>query len=281
MLTPNGGTRSARGPHRPASDFPVFSLGCICRCCYLIQTPLFTNPFLPVRIAVISDIHSNLEALQAVLDVIDRSSVDAVHCLGDIVGYNADPVACVQLVRERCDRAVLGNHDAAVAREVDLVALPPDGRQAARHNRVQLSESDLDYLAALPVSTTVDDVTLVHATPDVPTDWRRLTTYPAAKSQFDHFDTSVCFIGHTHVPAVMSDRLGVFQVREGNRYLINVGSVGQPRDHNPKASFGIFDTDAFTYKNHRVEYNVSEAMRKIRSTPDLPDRLARRLREGV
>lgn len=234
-----------------------------------------------MRIAILSDIHSNLEALRAVLASIDRQNVDRIHCLGDVVGYNADPAACVDLVRERCIRVVQGNHDAAVALEQDLAALPPDGRQAARHNRARLSDAQRDYLATLPMRTTVDGLTLVHATPDAPSDWLRLTTYPAAKAQFDHFDTAVCFIGHTHVPAVMADRLGVFHVREGHRYLINVGSVGQPRDRNPNASFGIFDTEAFSYENIRVEYDIEKAMRKIRNDPDLPNRLARRLPEGV
>jgi diadenosine tetraphosphatase ApaH/serine/threonine PP2A family protein phosphatase len=175
----------------------------------------------------------------------------------------------------------MGNHDAAVAREVDVAALPPDGRHAAQHNRSQLSPEQLDYLAELPLQLTVDDITLVHATPDAPADWRRLTTYPAAKAQFEHFDTALCFIGHTHVPAVMANQLGVFQVRHGHRYLINVGSVGQPRDHNPKASFGLFDTQAFMYKNVRLDYDVGETMRKIRDAPDLPDRLAQRLQDGI
>jgi diadenosine tetraphosphatase ApaH/serine/threonine PP2A family protein phosphatase len=233
-----------------------------------------------VRVAILSDIHSNLEALQAALREIDRVGVDAIYCLGDIVGYNADPAACVDRVREHCDAVVMGNHDAAVAHEADVEVLPKDGQKAVAHNRAHLSEDQLAYLADLPLTLEVDGVTLVHATPDSPTAWRRLTTYPAAKEQFDHFTTDVCFIGHTHVPAVMADRLGVFQVRPGHRFLINVGSVGQPRDHNPKASFGIFDTASFEYRNVRLDYDVAAAAKKIRDTSDLPDRLARRLEEG-
>ncbi len=233
-----------------------------------------------MRLAIISDIHSNLEALERAFQAIDEADVDAVCCLGDVVGYNADPAACVDLVRERCDAVVLGNHDAAVARETDVDFLPADGQEAARHNRAQLSEVQRDYLADRPLTHTVANCTFVHATPDDPTAWKRLTSYPAAQTQFDHFDTDVCFIGHTHSPAVMADELGIFRVRSGHRYLINVGSVGQPRDRNPKLSFGLFDTEAFTYENVRLDYDVAAAIRKIRNTDRLPNRLADRLEEG-
>ncbi len=235
---------------------------------------------MPVKLAIISDIHSNLEALRRTFQTIDEADVEAVYCLGDVVGYNADPSACVDLVRERCEAVVLGNHDAAVAREADVPFLPADGQEAARHNREQLSEAQRDYLADLPLTHTVANCTFVHATPDDPTAWKRLTAYPAAQAQFDHFDTNVCFIGHTHSPAVMADSLGIFRVRSGHRYLINVGSVGQPRDGTPKLSFGLFDTEAFTYENVRLDYDVATTARKIRTADRLPNTLADRLEEG-
>jgi diadenosine tetraphosphatase ApaH/serine/threonine PP2A family protein phosphatase len=136
-------------------------------------------------------------------------------------------------------------------------------------------------LANLPPTITVENCTFVHATPDAPTAWKRLTTYPAAQQQFEHFDTDVCFFGHTHVPAVMADTLGVFQVCRGHRYLINVGSVGQPRDQNPKLSFGLFDTDTFEYRNVRLSYNIDGAAQKVRDTDALPNRLAERLYTGT
>jgi predicted phosphodiesterase len=233
-----------------------------------------------VRLAILSDIHSNLEALDRALRAVDEADVDAVYCLGDVVGYNADPAACVDRVREHCDAVVLGNHDAAVARKADVNFLPADGQEAARHNRTQLSDAQRDYLADLPLTHTADNCTFVHATPDAPTAWKRLTAYPAAQAQFDHFDTDVCFIGHTHSPAVMADSLGIFRVRAGHRYLINVGSVGQPRDGNPKLSFGLFDTDTLEYENVRLDYDVATAARKIRQADRLPNTLADRLEEG-
>lgn len=234
-----------------------------------------------MRLAIISDIHSNLEALERTFEAIDEVGVDATYCLGDLVGYNADPSACIELVRERCTGVVLGNHDAVVAGGEDMDHLPSDAQAAARHNRSQLSEEQLNYLASLPLILTVENCTFVHATPDAPTSWKRLTTYPDAQTQFDHFDTDVCFVGHTHTPAVISDALGAFKVRRGHRYLINVGSVGQPRDQNPQLSFGLFDTDQFSYHNVRLDYDVERAALKIRESPNLPNRLADRLEEGL
>jgi len=234
-----------------------------------------------VRLAVISDIHSNLEALERALDGIERAGVDAIYCLGDIVGYNADPAACVELVRKYCTGVVRGNHDDAVVEERAIEALPADGQDAARHNRRCLSDDQLTYLANLPLTLSTEKCTFVHATPDAPTAWKRLTTYPAAQDQFKHFDTDLCFIGHTHVPAVMADQFGVLRVRQGHRFLVNVGSLGQPRDQNSKLSFGLFDTATFNYHNVRLSYDVDGAAEKIRAADDLPNRLAARLYEGV
>ncbi|MFB6249647.1 MAG: metallophosphoesterase [Salinibacter sp.] len=234
-----------------------------------------------MRIAILSDIHSNREALTRALENIEEAGVEAVYCLGDIVGYNADPAACVDLVREHCAGVVRGNHDAAVATDTAVDALPSGGQAAARHNRQCLSEEQIAFLADLPLTLTAANCTFVHAAPAAPTDWTRLTTYPAARAQFDHFDTDLCFVGHTHVPAVMADTLGVFQVREGHRYLVNVGSVGQPRDQNPKLSFGLFDTDTYEYRNVRLSYDIDAAAQKIRDADALPNRLAARLHEGL
>jgi predicted phosphodiesterase len=234
-----------------------------------------------VRIAILSDIHSNLEALQRALEGAETAGVDAIYCLGDVVGYNADPAACVELVRDRCTGVVCGNHDAVITDEEAIDTLPADGQDAARHNRQSLSDEQLAFLGGLPDTVTIENCTFVHATPDTPRAWKRLTTYPAAQAQFDHFDTEICFIGHTHVPAVMSDSLGVLQVRRGHRYLVNVGSVGQPRDQNPKLSFGLFDTDTFEYHNVRLTYDIDAAAQKIRDTDALPNRLAARLYDGL
>lgn len=234
-----------------------------------------------MRIAILSDIHANLDALERSLEEIERVGVDAIYCLGDVVGYNADPAPCVERVRAHCDGIVMGNHDAGVAQEEGLDVLPPDGQAAARHHRTRLSPDQIDFLSHLPLKIQEANCTFVHASPDAPAAWKRLTSYPSARRQFEYFDTDVCFVGHTHVPTVMADRLGVFEVRPNHRYIVNVGSVGQPRDQNPKLSFGLFDTETFEYRNVRLEYDVSAAAEKIQREDGLPDRLADRLRNGT
>lgn len=238
-----------------------------------------TSSILPL-LAVISDVHANLEALTAVLDEIDRAGAEVVYCLGDLVGYGADPKACLDLIRERCTLIVAGNHDLAVASEQGLASLPRDGRTAAERHRTMLPPSDLDWLAALPLRIDADACTLVHASPQDPERWYRLDSAVRASDQFAHFATDVCFIGHTHVPGMMSDRLGVFNMRRGRRYLVNVGSVGQPRDQDPRASFVFFDPEAFSCEFVRVPYDVERAAGKIVEA-GLPEGLGRRLRVGV
>lgn len=235
--------------------------------------------FIVVKIAIISDIHSNLPAMEAALDSIEEKEVDRIYCLGDIVGYGADPGPCLELVRTYCDGVLRGNHDEAVALERGVGYLPSDGQVAARHNRNALTTEQIAYLANLPLVLVADGFTFVHATPQRPESWQRLDSYQISQQQFDHFDTEICFVGHTHIPAVMAERLGVLQVRPGNRYLVNVGSVGQPRDHNPWLSYGLFDTEAFTYENVRCPYDIGAAATSILAA-GLPRRLADRLKTG-
>lgn len=233
-----------------------------------------------VKLGIISDIHSNREALTAVFDALDEVGVDRVYCLGDVVGYGADPVACVDLVRERCAGVVRGNHDEAVALERNVAYLPRDGQAAAAHNRLALRPDQITYLSGLPYTLVADGCTFAHATPANPEFWERLESYVAAQSQFDHFDTEICFIGHTHFPAILADRIGILRVRRGHRFLVNVGSVGQPRDHNPRACFAVFDTETFACDILRVPYDVDAAVARIREE-GLPARLGERLKAGV
>ena len=232
-----------------------------------------------MRIAILSDIHANVQALQAALRIAEQAGVEAIYCLGDIVGYNADPGPCVDLVRAHCSHVVQGNHDRVVATGEEVGRLPSDAQQAARHHRAVLSDDQLAFLRELPLVETVGSCTLVHASPDVPSAWKHLSAYRDIRGQFDHFDTPFCFTGHTHIPAVIADALGVFEVRAGHRYLINVGSVGQPRDHTTKGSVVLFDTEARIHRCVRFAYDVEGAASRIQEE-NLPSRLARRLREG-
>ncbi|MDT0631821.1 metallophosphoesterase family protein [Rubrivirga litoralis] len=233
-----------------------------------------------MRLAVLSDIHANAAALTAALAEVDRRGADAVVCLGDVVGYGPDPGVCVDLVRARSAATVLGNHDAAFADDAELARLPRDGQTAIRLHRELLSPDQAAWLAGLPLVDMYEGTTLVHAAPLEPALWTRLDAFDAVRNQFAAFDTAVCFVGHSHVPAVVSDTVGAFKVRPGRRYLINVGSVGQPRDGDPRLSFGLFDTDAFTYENVRAHYDVARTVARVRER-GLPESLGQRLVRGA
>lgn len=246
----------------------------------LTRSPLPTRTSKPaVRLAIISDIHSNLPALEAVLIDLQKAKPDAVLCLGDVVGYGADPLACVKLVREWCDAVVLGNHDLAVATGEGIEMLPDHGQVAAEHNADELEDADLTWLANLPLTQVIHDVTLAHASPQFPERWMRIESFFLAQEQFRHFETNVCFVGHTHMPGVLSETLGVLRPRAGHRFIINAGSVGQPRDGDPRACYGIFDSDTYHSDLKRVPYNVDRARQRIREE-GLPSSLGRRLERG-
>lgn len=230
-------------------------------------------------LAVLSDVHANLPAFEKALAVAEERGAERYYFLGDIVGYGGEPKACLDLLRERFDGAVLGNHDLAVATGEGMASLPPDGQRAARLHRETLSKDDLAYLANLPLTLEADGCTFAHASPQMPERWLRLESYTVTKAQFEHFETDVCFIGHSHLPAVVSNKLGVMSVRRGPRFLVNVGSVGQPRDRDARLSFGLFDTEAFTYEHVRAHYPVEQAARRI-AEAGLPASLGDRLKVG-
>lgn len=232
-----------------------------------------------MKIAIISDIHSNLHALYKAFETAEKAGVEEVYCLGDIVGYGADPAACVDLVMKYCSGAVMGNHDEAVALDRGLEILPSAGQAAALHNRSKLSDEQLAFLAKMPYTLTAHNFTMAHASPWQPELYLRLDSFYATMEQFKHFDNDFCFIGHTHLPAIMGNKLGVTRIRAGVRYLINVGSIGQPRDNNPRLSFGIFDTETLHYEPQRVPYNVEGAANRILEE-GLPESLADRLKVG-
>lgn len=232
-----------------------------------------------MKIALISDIHSNLQALNVALRSVDSHRVDAIYCLGDIVGYGADPSACVELVRRYCKGVVLGNHDLAVATGEGLSSLPRDGQTAAKHNRTMLNSDQISYLTNLPLTLVDGDCTFVHATPKEPAKWVRFDLLPTVREQFSHFHTKYCFVGHTHIPALVSEKLGVFRLKLGVRYIINSGSVGQPRDENSNLSFVVFDTEDPHLETVRLKYDVAGAANRIREE-GLPQRLGDRLAEG-
>jgi len=241
-----------------------------------------------VQYAILSDIHGNLEALRAVLD--DCAGVaDAVLCLGDTVGYGADPVPCVELVADRAQVVVGGNHEHGVAGRLRLAWFNRHARAAAEWTREQLDDDHRAWLGALPLVHEVADATLVHASPVQPEEWDYLITAEDGFAAFGHFATRWCFVGHSHVPGAWS--LGSagpehhpgavrLSTERGRRYLVNVGSVGQPRDRDPRAAYALWDAEAGRVEIRRVAYDVAGARRKILAA-GLPRLLADRLAAGT
>ena len=233
-----------------------------------------------MKLAVISDIHSNLQALKEALRIIDRIGVDKIYCLGDIVGYGGNPNECVALVRERCSTVLKGNHDLATVDLSHSYFHPEAGRIANAWTSKVLTAENLRYLAWLPFRHVGFDCTFVHASIESPFDWEHVASFEAAARQFPHFTTPVCFVGHTHVPGIIGEDLTTFTLKRGVKILINVGSVGQPRDGNPQLSFGVIDTDAWKYENIRADYDVFGAADAIIKA-GLPVALAQRLEHGL
>jgi diadenosine tetraphosphatase ApaH/serine/threonine PP2A family protein phosphatase len=235
-----------------------------------------------MRVAIISDIHSNLEALQKALEIIDEKKVEEIVCLGDLVGYGANPNECVELTRKRASRILLGNHDQAAFDLSQTEHFNRHARTAAYWTNQTLTQENLEFLKSLPFQHVIDDLTFVHASPRDPEQWEYVFSAHEAKTNFESFQTRICFVGHTHIPGVFPEDLKMqkSKVLRENRYIINVGSVGQPRDGNWKLSFGIFDTSAWTYDLIRSEYDVQTASEKIVAA-DLPRFLADRLLVGI
>ena len=241
-----------------------------------------------MRIGILSDIHSNLEALEAVEDALRSASVDAVFFAGDVVGYGPDPNACTEWVRENAVIAVAGNHDFAAIGKMDAETFNSNAREAIVWNSDHLDDRWNDYLNELPMLENQEGMTVVHASPRSPEQWEYIFTLWDAEVNFAHFETNFCFVGHSHQPVMVSmDPQGVVSVvpgdsltaMEGHRYLINVGSVGQPRDGNPDACFGILDTETSGFRLLRMEYDVRKTQEKMLKE-GLPQPLADRLSEG-
>ena len=248
-----------------------------------------------MRYAILSDIHGNLAALRAVLG--DLGSVDAVWCLGDVVGYGPDPNQCVDLIRQTAAVCLAGNHDHAASAQFDLEAFNPDAAKAILWTRQQLTSQNLDYLAGLPSLQQVDQITLAHGSPRDPI-WEYVLSVRTAQENFPHFRTALCLVGHTHHPAVFRQMDGTVRqlavtagvplslgtggagvARGAARCLINPGSVGQPRDGDPRSSYLILDTAAQTARFVRVEYRVEETQTRMLRA-HLPARLITRLEYG-
>jgi len=241
-----------------------------------------------MRYAVLGDIHANLEALHAVLAHVDEQEVDERLCTGDLVGYGADPVACMELVREAGIKTVQGNHDAMAATDDPPRNFNALAEEAVLWTRRQLAPEQRDWLAGLPLTARPrPDLLLVHGSPSRPERWPYLELVILAREAFEAVDDRLCFVGHTHRPQAYRRRgtkVTVVDVSDlvldpDERYLINPGSVGQPRDRDSRAAYAVYDTDDERVELHRVEYDIDAAMAKIRDA-GLPGYLAMRLSTG-
>lgn len=233
-----------------------------------------------MRYAIISDIHSNLEALTKAFELIERESVHEVVCLGDVVGYGANPNECVEMVRGRCRVVLRGNHDAAAVNSLNAESFTRNARIAAEWTQQQLSEDNKRFLEGLPYTHTTDDILFVHSSPYQPEAWYYVLSEEDLEVAFENFPQQICFIGHSHFPGIFSEEGPAKAVHRGSRFLVNVGSVGQPRDGNSRLSFGIFDTDNWNYRNIRSEYPIQIAAEKILRA-GLPRALSDRLALGM
>lgn len=243
-----------------------------------------------MRILIISDIHANLTAFKAVLDHA-QGDWDYVWCLGDVVGYGPDPNECVELLQTMPHLCLAGNHDWAALGRLDIRTFNPDARRAVEWTQATLKPENVAYLEALPVAFVIGDYTLVHASPREPV-WEYIMEPLVAALNFPHFETPYCFVGHTHTPVIyeLMNENGETRAREprygephhmnGQRQIINPGSIGQPRDHNPDAAYAILDTETGVFEHRRLPYDIPDVQKRMLEA-GLPERLITRLELGL
>ena len=242
-----------------------------------------------MRTAILTDIHANIEALTACIDAAEAAGVQRFVCLGDTVGYGADPNAACDLVRSKCEFAVLGNHDAAVAGRMDYSYYYAAAREVLDWTALHLTKENLEWLRSLPYTRVEHDVMYGHASPRDPAAFEYVFALEQAEDLVIRADklAHLTFIGHSHlqrafllgatVKDVWSERV---RIESANTYLCSIGSCGQPRDYDPRSCFGIWDDEAKTVEFHRVSYNAEKTARKILEA-GLSPHFARRLLHGV
>lgn len=242
-----------------------------------------------MRVLVISDIHANYTALEAVLN--DAGTVDEIWCLGDLVGYGPDPNAVVEEMRDLPNlTCILGNHDVAVIGRMPFEVFNGDARRALQYHEKVITADNLDYMRSLSSNPFIrEEVTLSHGSPREPL-WEYILNTVSARANFDHFQTPFCFVGHSHIQCFFKlheggERVSLEQPAAGQpiklneRMILNPGSVGQPRDRDPRAAYAIYETIEQVWTPRRVAYNVSEVQKRIRES-GLPEKHALRLSDG-
>jgi diadenosine tetraphosphatase ApaH/serine/threonine PP2A family protein phosphatase len=244
-----------------------------------------------VRVAVLTDIHSNLPALEAVLAAVDETGIERRWCLGDVVGYGAQPDQCAKLVSEHCELSLVGNHDLAVTGEISTEVFSASAAAAVEWTRANSEDATIEFLKGLKPENTEHDVALYHASPRDP-GWEYVLAIDQARECIAEQAARVSLIGHSHVALWFSDGQGPVggdggaQAEGGreldlssDRWLLNPGSVGQPRDGDPRGAWLELDTDEWKATYHRVQYDIDKAAEAIRDA-GLPELLADRLYVG-
>mgnify|MGYP005840338349 CR=1 FL=1 len=239
-----------------------------------------------IKYAIISDIHGNLEALTAVLKDIENQGITGYICLGDIAGYGANPNECITIIRDLHCPCVLGNHDAGALGKTDIGDFNAPARFAIEYHKKILTDESKSYLSSLSYVQRIEAFTIVHANLEKPEEWGYVFNSNDAEHCFTFQKDSVCFFGHTHIQCSFQSntltpfiKTGKLRIKPGSKFLINVGSVGQPRDGNPKAAYGIYDLEENAVTFRRVEYDIKTAQQKILDA-NLPNILALRLAMG-
>jgi len=242
-----------------------------------------------MKYAVISDIHGNLEALNAVLKDIKKRRADVIVCLGDVVGYYPDPGRCIELITDHANLCVAGNHDYAAIGMTDTSSFTYYALAAIEWTRERLTKDDKEYLMALPLTFEHDDLFFTHSSPAEPSKFSYVLpdNEESVFNAFKNLTHRISFIGHTHWPSILSKEAdeiilhsgSSIEIREECSYLINVGSVGQPRDYDPRSCYALYDTKKKTLSLRRIKYNYRVTQKKIREN-NLPAFLAERLEKG-
>lgn len=225
-----------------------------------------------MRYAVISDIHSNLEALNSVLEFLQSNPVDKIISCGDIIGYGPNPKQCITKLRTLNNfTSVIGNHDAAIINKIDISNFNNEAKIAAKINKSMLSKDELEYLDSLKTTLSENNSLFVHGSPRDPIN-EYLFLFEKFNQVMSFFKEKICFVGHTHQPIVFEidsknnanfyQDVDVIKIENNKRYIINVGSVGQPRDNNPKACVVFFDTKYLTVSFKRLPYDIKKTQKK-------------------
>lgn len=243
-----------------------------------------------MRYAILSDIHGNLEAFESVLDALSQERIDGYLSLGDVVGYGADPKECIKLLKSLNPSVLIaGNHEWGALGKTDISYFNEVAKEAVLWTKKSIDNDDLEFFKSFPLVYEDERMTLVHGTLNMPEEFYYIFDTEDAYVTISHMNNSLCFVGHTHIPGIFIsdesktkvDISEIMDVRVDNerRYIVNAGSIGQPRDGDPRASFAVYDDEEFTVEIKRAQYDIKKAQQKIIKA-GLPPQLAQRLAEG-